>query len=151
MAAHGTPGRYNEGCHCDVCRAANTARLAKYRKKRRSTPPDEIPHGLNGYRNDGCRCDVCRAANDAANEVYSENRLEHMRRAQAESLDGAKRHGREWTGPELEVAARKDLSAREVAKTLGRTFAAVNAVRKKLREQDPRTVNLAGLPEDVDE
>jgi hypothetical protein len=42
-----------------------------------------------------------------------------------------------WTGPELELAARKDLSEAEVANMVGRTPNAVSKIRHKLRT-DPR-------------
>lgn len=60
--------------------------------------------------------------------------------------DAAHRHRQEWTGPELELVARPDLSARQVAQMLGRTLYAVRTQRHKLAAGDPRTVRLANLP-----
>jgi hypothetical protein len=50
-----------------------------------------------------------------------------------------------WTGPELELAARQDLTALQVANAVGRTEAAVRTIRRKIR-RDPRKANLAGVP-----
>jgi hypothetical protein len=60
------------------------------------------------------------------------------------TLDIAINHGKEWTGPELELAARSDLTAKEVASMLGRTLFAVECVRVKLKD-DPRKIKLAGV------
>ncbi|MEV5819373.1 hypothetical protein AB0L22_09370 [Micromonospora haikouensis] len=57
----------------------------------------------------------------------------------------ARRHGSEWTGPELEVVARTDLTAVQVASMLGRTPAAVRAQRHLLKKVDPKTTALAGV------
>lgn len=51
-----------------------------------------------------------------------------------------------WTGPELEIAARKDLTATQVARMIGRSPNAVQKIRTKLR-RDPRKVLLAGVSE----
>lgn len=64
----------------------------------------------------------------------------------AETLDHAANHGKEWTGPELKMAARHDLTAVEIALQLGRTYKAVTTMRHKLRT-DPRKTRLAGTAE----
>jgi len=56
----------------------------------------------------------------------------------------AHRHGQEWTGPELEIALRKDLSAQQAAILLGRTLSAVNAARYRTKHF-PREIQLAGV------
>lgn len=60
----------------------------------------------------------------------------------------AHRHGQEWTGPELEIALREDLSAQEVAILLGRSLAAVNMARYRAR-RFPREINLSGVRKGV--
>lgn len=55
-------------------------------------------------------------------------------------------HGKEWTGPELELAADETRTIRQVAKTLGRTYDAVAHARRLLRT-DPRKIKVAGIPE----
>lgn len=56
---HGTPQRYRSGkCRCDLCRAANTARMKEMRQARTASQ-----HGVaSSYFNFGCRCPECRAA-----------------------------------------------------------------------------------------
>lgn len=70
-------------------------------------------------------------------------------RENSELAATATHHRQQWTGPELEIAARADLTLREVAHMLGRTIAAVAYARRGLRE-DPRKMNLAGLPQPPD-
>ncbi len=118
--------------------------------------PVTVEHGANCYVNWGCRCDVCVAAAAAANkpnmQKYRERhreRVNAVQRAkaqarQARSLETARRYGYEWTGPELELAARKDLTATQVAAMIGRTVAAVMTARRRLKD-DPKFINLAGL------
>lgn len=53
-AQHGTLSRYQAGCRCDPCRAANRERGRALKGR---TPPN---HGYSGYVNYGCRCQVCR-------------------------------------------------------------------------------------------
>jgi hypothetical protein len=63
---------------------------------------------------------------------------------QAETLEQARRRGYRWTGPELELAARRDLTTKQVALMLGRTSGAVYRMRSLLRD-DPETIALAGI------
>lgn len=65
-------------------------------------------------------------------------------RYQAETRPVATHHGQEWSGWELEIAADLDRTARSVALTIGRTYAAVRIMRHKL-VNDPKTVNRAGI------
>lgn len=55
-----------------------------------------------------------------------------------------------WTGPELEIVARTDLTAREAAVMLGRTLYAVKHQRKAIRN-DPRKARLADVVGEVAE
>lgn len=59
------------------------------------------------------------------------------------SLDRARNHRKNWTGPELELVARGDLTREELMKVLGRTSYAINSARHLLRV-DPRKQALAG-------
>ena len=65
-------------------------------------------------------------------------------KVQAETRPQAGRWGYPWTGPELEIAARTGLTARQVALMIGRTAGAVRLVREKLRHE-PKFQMLAGL------
>lgn len=62
----------------------------------------------------------------------------------SQTLENATRHRYPWTGPELEIAARKDLTDMEVAQLLGRSRYAVQNARARL-ERDPRYRDLAGV------
>ena len=125
----------------------------------------EVVHGrLSTYNEWGCRCEDCKAARAAdAREKYQRKhaqadardirdqrnrKLAQARKTwQSETNDGAWRRGEVWTGPELELAARTDLTIREIALMIGRTWAAVRWARKSL-QVDPRKAHLAGLPTD---
>lgn len=63
--------------------------------------------------------------------------LRSGKKINAESLATAYRNGQEWTGPEIEMVMRADLTAREVAPLIGRTVAAVKLMRHHCRV-DPR-------------
>lgn len=118
--------------------AAVTTRR-KLMKGYRPSPGEVRTHGLSGYNRD-CRCEICREAKRADNSDFSGARAI----LQQKSLGDAKRRGYQWTGPELELAARDDLPVSEIAARLGRSYAAVTVIRHKIRT-DPKTINVAGL------
>lgn len=92
-------------------------------------------HGIRSTYLYGCRCEDCTAAARPARR----RRHHNQQRATASAPSRYK----EWTGPELEIAAREDLTTREVALMLGRTFSGVKGMRAKLL-RDPRKQALAG-------
>ena|SRR2546429_7867064 len=122
MADHGLPG-YRKGCRCEVCRAANTARVAREKRRRKERPvPDHIAHGtLNTYKNYGCRCRACVERNNKA----SADRLRRLNVPQV----------RYWT-PEEELVLLEAPSLRVAAEQLGRSYAAVQWRRWSLLRGD---------------
>ena len=95
-------------------------------------------HGSeSGYRY-GCRCAPCTTAMTKAT-------VEQQRQVNLLTLRTATHHREPWTGPQLEIALRGDLSAREAALMLGRSRQAVKHIRAK-GKSDPKYVNLAGVP-----
>jgi hypothetical protein len=123
-------------------------------------------HGTNyGYHIARCRCDACRAwqhdyfqkwypGSDAQKrsgeysrqwrEANPEKRdaayTRNKKRLQAQndkSRETAARHNQWWTGTELEIASREDLTAAQVAAMLGRTLRSVSEARARMRD-DPR-------------
>lgn len=68
-------------------------------------------------------------------------------RRNADSRDTATNHGKEWTGAELELVAREDLTEAEAAHMLGRTRQAVAYQRRLLRANDPTRTWLVGNSE----
>jgi len=63
-ADQGTSSRYDAGCRCAACRAANTARYHESTElRRRALARAAVPHGsASTYRNWGCRCEPCHQA-----------------------------------------------------------------------------------------
>jgi hypothetical protein len=123
--SHGTPGKYAEGCRCDVCTDANTARNYASKVKREGREP--TVHNASTYRNWGHRCDECVEA----------NRLLLLKNQRAAGTGVNSRNS--WTDEDLDlVFARKDnrryrYTAKEVALKVGRSVAAVNAKRARGR------------------
>ena len=66
--------------------------------------------------------------------------------SQLESHQVATRNGFEWSGWEMELVSDYKYTTRQLAEHLGRTFAAVTNMRKKIKH-DPQTIQRAGLSE----
>jgi len=89
-----------------------------------------------------------RAAVDAEFKRALRKRGDRNRaRTNSRTAETATNLGKQWTGPELEIAARSDLTAQEVALMLGRTLYAVKHARRKLKE--PKWAEVAGLSREV--
>lgn len=117
-----------EGCEC-VCGKLACASVRGGRT-----------HGARSTYRAGCRCADCTAAADkSAHERY--------KRRLADTLPTATKSGQHWTGPEMEVAMREDLTVTEIAKMLGRTYKAV-AARRALCRSDPKWANAAGVAQE---
>ena len=160
-------------CRCNQCRAANTSACSLARKKRqiaagRGEIPAEVVHGAATSSNWGCKCVICSEGTRLRNadtyqrvlrgEIVHERggsipgcpcgtcRSSLTRKMKANndlSRTAAHHNGYVWTGPELEIASRSDLTIAEIAGMLGRTFAAV-ATRRQLLQVDPRQYALLG-------
>ena len=120
--------------------------MAAWRKQSAARASSGVPegkaHGLNGYRTYGCRCNECGAA-------YRESQRdpkakERAAARQAASLEAVRRYYTQWTGPELELAERWELTASQVAAMTGRTLSAVRNKRDKIRSADPKTLRVLG-------
>lgn len=70
---------------------------------------------------------------------------DHRQREQARSLPRAYKSAsnQEWTGPELELLTREDLTAKQIAGMIGRTINAVLQARTKLRRGKWEKANVA--------
>lgn len=146
--SHGMEG-YAQGCQCEKCTRANRERHREVRRKLASKDPSEIPHGLSGYCNYSCRCDVCRAAGKIMNAASTSPvkpgaKAKYARSIQQQTRLTAHRLNQQWTGPELELAARRDITARQLAVMIGRTYAAVAVMRRRLN-REPMLDHVAGV------
>lgn len=62
---HGRSGYDKHGCRCALCRAANTAHVARVRAARllrlraNPVPEHDDGHGTQGGYDAGCRCEAC--------------------------------------------------------------------------------------------
>lgn len=117
--------------------------MAVYYRKREYKSRRQGPRLSTGQRR------AMKAAEDEGfREVeYRPKKRADKARAQQSTVDTATHRGGQWTGAELEVAARTDLSAREVAAMLGRTYHGVMAARHRIRH-DPKTRDVAGVTDD---
>jgi hypothetical protein len=86
---------------------------------------------------------------EAHPEEVKEAKRRRMARGNAVTLDNARHHREVWTGPQLEIAAREDLTAKQIAAMTGRTMHAVYYMRRRLRD-DPKIIWLAGLDDPAD-
>ncbi len=102
--------------HCRECTAAETRRWAAANHDR------YIEQKRDRYQ-----------ANRARNRAEA---LGRWAKGQAETLEQATRRGQPWTGPEMDIAARADLTAREAALMIGRTAGSVQQMRNRLRRDD---------------
>lgn len=93
-------------------------------------------HGKQSTYRDGCTCDLCTAAGTASAK-------KRHKRTNSTTRATATKYGQQWTGAELEIATRTDLTAREAALMLGRTRKAVQNMRYLCRT-DPKFINLLG-------
>lgn len=78
-------------------------------------------------------------------EALLRHRQAEVARQNAEMRPGARRHRQLWTGPELELVERRELTAVQVAAMIGRTPHAVRTQRKLLNRSDPAKTFLAGV------
>ena len=125
--ADASPDQGRCECNCGRARCAS----------RRRRDLGILVHGIAATYSEGCRCLECTRASTAKTLVQ-------RKRRNGSTRERAVRNGQQWTGPELEIALRSDLSAAEAALMLGRTMQAVKNVRFKCRHE-PRFTRLAGV------
>lgn len=91
------------------------------------------------------RCILCVRARltPIQRERKNRNGADADHRAQ-DATRPAGRWGCQWTGPELEIALRDDLTAKQAALMLGRTYFATQAARRKART-DPKWSSVVGV------
>lgn len=102
---HGKSQSYDDGCHCGPCTRAKVAEVDRWRTEE----PWKFEAAIDRWRLSAKR------RNDASREH-------------------AYHWHEQWTGPELEIAARADLTAAQVAAMIGRTIAGVQTARNNMRK-----------------
>lgn len=105
-----------------TCKPCGVRRTVKYQKERRATDPEYDAKW--------------RARMASMRDRY-------LAATQAETSAGASRNGYIWTSAELELVVRQDLTTKEVAKVLGRSYAAT-AMAKHRCAHDPKFIELLG-------
>lgn len=127
VVPHGRYGYQNYLCRCQMCTSDWMANMAE-QQTRRAGRVEDVPHGTqSGFRFWACRCDDCK---DAMRKRQRRRRRTYAR--QQRSRQEAHRHGYEWTGPELEIVVRPNLSTAQKARMLGRTIMAVRHMARCL-------------------
>lgn len=140
---------------------------------KRSSPADRsadlsIRHGTPyAYDKKGCRCSVCgdayrkwrrpkaaayRAGHKDTRREYDlshRTRINQKRRLRNDkSLEYAFNHNKQWTGPEMEIAERPDMTDIQVGAMLGRSQMAVAMIRHRIRNE-PKYRQINGAKEPV--
>lgn len=120
---HGTRYSYRKrGCRCDQCRKWKRERDQRYRARN----PEQAKKQSRRWR-------------DAHPEEQQALTRRNTKKLNDELRETAERHRLEWTGVELEIATRPDLTSRQVAEILHRTLSAVRNMRRRLdSDLDPR-------------
>lgn len=138
--SHGTPGKYAEGCKCDLCTDRNTERNNAARQRRLAGPiPPDVVHGASCYRNWGCDCDVCVQGNrDLLNDRNS-------------AAGPGKNRRKEWTSEELKVATERQPDGRRYVRTalaaailLDRSVSAVSKQRHVAKVNPDKIISAPG-------
>ena len=111
------------------CRTCHVKKVVEYQKRRRAEDEEYRGRELTRGRDMSSR---------------------HSKKKQVRSLAGASRRGLQWTGPELEMVMRSDLTVEQIAKAIGRTFAATAHARHRAKT-DPKFIALAGLSQSLDQ
>lgn len=128
---------------CKACQAATA------RRRRSENLASARSYSRNRYAD---APQIFRAYQVAYHERNAEKRRasaqEDYAQKQGDTRVTARNHGKEWTGPELELAADRSRTTRDVATALGRTYAAVSTQRELLRT-DPRKARMAGTDVEV--
>ena len=95
-------------------------------------------------------CIACRSAHYVSTLTDAELRAARRRvirnRKGRLTYTGAARNGYIWTGPEIELLAREDLTTIQIAEMVQRTPYAVQEQRRLLRKGDPQTLLLLNGP-----
>jgi hypothetical protein len=136
---HGTWWTYREaGCRCDLCRAW----AHQMSQEHRARHPDITQRQSESNRR-------WRAANPEKHLAAVRRRNRRDQAQNAESAAKARErghHNHQWTGPELEIAARPDLTPVQVAAMIGRSIRGVTEMRIRIKKE-PKLQMLAGLPD----
>lgn len=94
-------------------------------------------HGFPATYRNGCRCDDCTAVATTQTTARHKRTNDLSRRAATKS-------GQQWTGPEMEIVMRDDLTAAQAAEMLGRSIRAVEN-RRHLCRTDPKWIAAVGI------
>lgn len=137
---HGLGSATNWGCVCSICRQALRARNSELYKRVRA---GDVEHVRNGWSR-SCPCENCRAKTSEWLAANGPLVNDDQKQKNTESRAFANRLYYQWTGPELEIASRDDLTAIQVAEMLGRTHAGVRSMRHRIKSGEPKILRLLG-------
>ncbi|WP_460690208.1 hypothetical protein [Nesterenkonia suensis] len=132
---HGTPSGWSwHKCRCEVCvEARREYKRAERVRRLDGFDPDKYEHGRTETYQAGCDCEPCAAAMRS----FLAARNDQSRRT-------ARQHTSPWTGPDVEYAMRDDIPLAQIARDLGRTYAAVSNVRKAVAAGNHHYLELLG-------
>lgn len=136
---HGAQYAYSRaGCRCEACRAWAAAEHQKYFARHPEKAAGATARLLG----------LKLADPEKDRKVQARAKVKQQAR-NAESAAAAiarGRHWQRWTGPDLEMAARTDLSLAQIAVMIGRSEKSVSCMRQRLGDASPRDRMLANGP-----
>ena len=136
---HGTQFAYiRRKCRCAECRAWAAARHQKYF----AAHPDKAAESSRKL------IELKLADPERDREIQArckERERERNAELAQKAIEGG-RHWQRWTGPDLEMAARTDLTAAQIGAMIGRSAKSVACMRSALNSKNPRDRMLANGP-----
>lgn len=124
-ADHGDPAMWMK-CDCQTCTTAKRAyRQDQWERAKERFDPATAEHGTGRTASLGCPCELCR-----------EYRVTQGQERQTRTRSTAGEHYQPWDGEQVSLVASGRYTISELARMLGRTYAAVSNIRAALADPE---------------
>ena len=136
---HGAQYGYNQaGCRCEACRAWAAASHQKFM----ADHPEKLAEATERLK----QMKLADPEKDREVQARHKARARSLNAELAAAAIERGRHWQRWTGPDLEMASRRDLTAAQIAAMIGRSERSVTCMRERLADANPRDRMLADGP-----
>ena len=132
-----TKDRTRKNGHRPLCVECNRAKVKAWQ----AANPDKVRANYARRQETGRQSEAARRFYRNHPEVLVTSSA-RLRALNNETLQTAERAGCEWTGAEMELIMRDDLTVKQMAVMLGRSYWAVLNRRQLIRRGDPRSMVL---------